>query len=649
MRRLVFICTLSFVVLCGLAARTAAQEKGQELTEEELRKAVEGLKAVRGLEGLKALGELKGVYGIEGLEALEGFKALEAFGELDLSSLDVAEEYLDILEQCRDMIEDYEAYLEEVDEESRKDHEVPVDRIRRRLDDNTYTSDPQKLISDLTEAINDIKEIEKIHKARENSNNPRCCRVIRNLRREMVIMVDLVEDYNDQHVETVLSREEVKEYMAEAIQAYVEALRAREEVRRGEEEAEKNTYVVVPPAPRVPAPPSPPIIFPEWSQYKKGTRDEVGLIRRFEDSLRVSSSSPVYISNSAGGIQVTGWDEDYIAAALGVEVASDTRTKEKEFVDQTRLAMSTGRNAHRVEAKFPELTDPETKIIRCLLLVNLPSSLHVETDNSFGDVLVSELTGGVIVTSRHSSVSLDEIKGTVEVNNTMGKISIVDVKGQVTARTSYSPIVLTGCDGSIEVENAYSEISLTDTRGPARVKNSGKVSVRDHQGELTINNTYGRVQVYDVDGEVTVSNAYQPIEVASINGRVDLENLFSQIVISDVSGGVEARNSHGQIQAEDLRGPVVLDNKNGSVTLMVDRPMRGESSVTNSHGTVNLIVHGDTDLKILASVIDGQITSPITFQADKRGNTTEAEWTLGKGSDLLRIIGNSSNLIVRDY
>lgn len=643
MRQLVFICTLSFVVLCGLAVRTAAQEKQQELTEEELREAVDSLKALRGLEGLKALGELKGVYGIEGLEALE------AFSELDLSTLDVAEEYLDILEQCRDMIEDYEAYLEQVDEEARKDHEVPVDQIRRRLDDNTYTSDPQKLIADLTEAINDIKEIENLHKARENSNNPRCCRVIRNLRREMVIMVDLVEDYNDQHVATVLRREEVKEYMTEAIQAYVEAFRAREEIRRGVAEAEKNTYVIVPPAPRVPAPPSPPMIFPEWSQYKKGTRDEVGLVRRFEDSLRVSSSSPVYISNSAGGIQVTGWNENYIAAALGVEVASDTRAKEKEFVDQTRLAMNAGRNDYRVEAKFPELTDPETKIIRCLLLVNLPSNLHVETDNSFGDVLVSELSSRVVVTSRHSSVALEDIEGAVEVSNTMGKISIIDVKGRVTARTSYSPIVLTGCDGSIEVENAYSEVSLTDTRGAARVKNSGKISVRDHQGKLTINNTYGQVHLYDIDGDVTASNAYQPIEVASINGRVDLENLFSQIMISDVSGSVEARNSHGQIKAEDLRGPVILDNKNGSVTLMVGGPLRGESSVTNSHGTVNLIVHDDSDLKILASVIDGRITSPITFQSEKRGNTTEAEWTLGKGSDLLRIIGHSSNLIVRDY
>ena len=644
MRRTIFIFSLTLAVLWGFAGRIAAQEK--DSTEEEVRKALEALEGgLEGIQSLQYLGDLKGVYGLEGLEGLEALKIL---GEIDWSSLDVADEYLDILEQCRGMLEDYEEYLGDLDAEDRRDHEVPVDQIRQRLDDNSYIDDPEKLIADLTETINRIKEIEREHKAEMNSNNPRCCRVIRNLRREMVIMVDLVEDYNDQQVEVVLNREEIKKYMEQALGAYIEAIKAKEEERRDHQREERVPFVVIPPSPPSPEP-SPLVFFPKWSESRKGPRGEVGLVKRFEDSLRVTSNRPVRVFNSAGGVQITGWDEDFVAATLGIEVSSDSRTKEKEFTEKTQLRLTSDGDAYRVEARFPELSDPETKIIRCLLLVNIPDRLSVESDNSFGDVLMSDLNDGADVVSRHSSVTLENITGRVKVSNTMGKIALSDIRGDVTARTSYSPISIVGCDGSLEVENAYAAVTITDTRGPTTIKNSGQVIVNDHQGKLTIENTYGLVQLFDVRGDIVASNAYQPIEVSSVRGLVELDNLFSQISVTDIIGGVTASNSHGMISVQELEGPVVLKNKNGSVTLVLDGQLRGASSVTNSHGTVNLIVSDEPDLKILASLTDGSITSPITYQVDTRGNTTDAEWILGNGKDVLKIVGTSSNLVVRSH
>jgi DUF4097 and DUF4098 domain-containing protein YvlB len=592
------------------------------------------------------LGSLEAIYGLEGLAGLEALKVL---GELDLSSLDVADEYLDILEQFREMLDDYEDYLDDLNASSRRHHEISVDRLRRRLDDNTYNDDPEKLINDLSETIRAIKEIEKVHKAEMNSNNPRCCRVIRNLRKEMVILSDLVEDYNDQQAEMVLSRQEIRKYMAEALRAYGEALAESLDPPPEIERETRGRYVVVPPAPSPPTPPSPTIGFPEWQQYDKSGGKEVGFVRRFEDSLRVSSRRPIKILNPAGGVQVMGWSENFVAATLGIEISANTRAKEKNFAYDTELRMTTERGAYQVEARFPKLDDPDTKIIRCLLLVNIPENMQVISDNSFGDVLASDLTDGISVTSRHSTVTLEDITGTVEVNNTMGKISLSDIRGSITARTSYSPISLIGCDGAIEIENAYAAVSLTDTRGPADIKNSGQITVKDHQGRLTINNTYGLVQLYDIEGDVLVSNAYQPIELVSVKGSARLDNLFSQIKISDISGSVTASNSHGLIQVDELEGPVELNNKNGSITLVLDSYFSGASTVTTSHGTVNLIVHDEPDLKILARVTDGSITSPFTYRVDTDGNATNAEWVLGDGGEILRIIGDNSNLVVRDH
>ncbi|MCP4677401.1 MAG: hypothetical protein GY854_18180, partial [Deltaproteobacteria bacterium] len=110
-----------------------------------------------------------------------------------------------------------------------------------------------------------------------------------------------------------------------------------------------------------------------------------------------------------------------------------------------------------------------------------------------------------------------------------------------------------------------------------------------------------------------------------------------------------ASNSHGVIQVDDLEGPVDLSNKNGSITLVLDSDFHGGSSVTISHGTVNLIVDEEPNLKILARVTDGQITSPMTYRVDTKGHATDAEWILGDGGDILRIVGNSSNLVVQDH
>ncbi|MCP4684602.1 MAG: DUF4097 domain-containing protein [bacterium] len=647
MRRTIFIFTLSLVVFWGFSNRLAAQER--DSTEEELRITLDALGELKGLEGLKALEQLGSLEDLYGLEGLAGLEVLKMLGDLDLSSLDVAEEYLEILEQCRGMIEDYEDYLNHLDGAARKGHEVSVERIRRRLDDGSYLDDPDELVADLSEVIVGIKGIEKVHKAEMNSNSPRCCRVIRNLRREMVILVDLVEDYVDQYGGTVLGQDEIRKSMAEALREYVEALKETAEDRREAAEDIGKRYIVMPPSPRAPEPAPPVYVFPQWSQHKKGARGEVGFVRRFEDSLRVSSSRPVRIVNPAGGVQVTGWTEDFVSATLGIEISANTRAKERDFAHRTELLLSSEHEGYKVEARFPELHDPETKIIRCLLLVNIPENLQVESENSFGDVFASDLADGMVVNSRHSSVSLADIRGTVQVNNTMGEISLSDIKGSVTATTSYSPITLIGCDGTIQVENAYAAVSLTDTRGPVDIKNSGQITVKDHQGSLTISNAYGLVTLFDIEGDVLASNAYQPIEVSSVDGSVELDNLFSQIKISDISGSVTASNSNGMIQVEEPEGPVTLSNKNGSVTLVLDDYFSGASTVTTSHSTINLIVHEEPDLKITARVTDGKITSPFTYRVDTKGNSTDAEWVLGQGGNLLKIIGNNTDLVVRDH
>ncbi|MBD3257511.1 hypothetical protein GF377_03685, partial [candidate division GN15 bacterium] len=137
--------------------------------------------------------------------------------QLDQRDRELADEYLDILEQVQDLVEDYRAELEDIEEITNDSHDESLDHLRNGLRSDRYVDDPQLLMDDITLLIQDLKDIESEQKTIHNTNRPKSARVVRNLRRNLVMMIELIEDYTDTNARKLLRRDDMREYIEVAL------------------------------------------------------------------------------------------------------------------------------------------------------------------------------------------------------------------------------------------------------------------------------------------------------------------------------------------------------------------------------------------------------------------------------------------------
>lgn len=579
---------------------------------------------------------------------------------LSMLCQDVAEEYLDILENLLDVLEDYSDYMEELDEESSSHQVAFLETLQRNLRKGSYNDNPEKLLDDIYEAVDEIKEIERQHRVKFNTNNPRCCRLSRSLRKELVIIAELVEDYTDQQAVAVLGRDDIKKFMKAALEylgemekleavAELEGEEAREIIRVleafglvGENRVAVNLYPM-PGMPDMPDLPDPPIVI-----YHPKKHGKVGARHQSHGTVRVSHESwPIVVENRSGDIVITGSDSDLITATLDLEVAASSHAKEKAYLDKAVLAVGEERNRYYVSVDLPRLSDHRTDLVTSILTVVVPDTYQIECNNAFGRVIVSGLRAGVVVDGENSKVKLSHITGDVDVDNSMGSITLEEINGRIRVETSYAPIDLTECHGAIEVENEYSSVTVLRTEGRLEIMNSGQIEISTHTGDLLVENMYGTIEVEDVDGNVVIKNGYQPIIISDISGSAELENEYSEISAEDIGGSLYATTSHGPIYAESLEGPIDLNSYYGNISVVLNSNFRGGSTITNTGGTVKVAFFDQPDLVLSIHTIGGTISSSLPISVRTTGNSKSAELILGEGGERLDLSGSNTAIIIQ--
>jgi len=583
---------------------------------------------------------------------------------LDALSQDMAEEYLDVLENLQDVLEDYTDYMEGQSDEVQEHRVDGVEVLQERLRQGDYADDPEKLLDDIYEAIDEIKALESAHRAKFNTNSPRCCRLGRSLRKELIIIAELIEDYTDQNTLRLLQDGEMQRYLAEAIKSLAKLKDARklakldsEEVRAALKALEAlgldervlvwPDVVVAPEPPEPPQPPEPPVVI--RPDYDRGRRapDRVGARHQSQGQVQVTNSSwPILIENPSGDILVTGAVGKTLSATLTLEVASTTHAKEKEYLDRTVLAVGRESGEYFARVDLPRLSDTRTELVSSILKVTVPVGNRIQCSNSFGQVEIADIQGTVSVDGNNSSVRLQRIRGRAEVQNSMGPISAEETEGHLELATSYAPITIIRCEGSMTLENQYSPITLENCRGKVEIDNTGQIDIRDHMGDLTIDNAYGLVDVEDIDGSVFIKNLYQPMSVTRVRGSAELENHYAEIKVEDIGGSLSITNTNGPIFAEDLSGPLELSSYYGNVSLVLGRHFKGGSTITNTQGTVKVTFVGQPNVVLSLYTVGGSISSSLPLRVKTQGEAKSAELVLGNGGETLEISGAGSAIII---
>ncbi len=568
--------------------------------------------------------------------------------KLDETAQELVDEYTDIIEKLEDLIVDYSDYLGEIGDKALTS-ELSFEKISTSLKTSAYQDDPDLLMSDVDSYVSRLNRIDRDCGSSSTTRSAKGCRVVRSLLREMDLISEQLQSYQEHLEESSYSQDQVRKALKNAFKAdkYINK-EAFDVARKAMEQAAKELQridLTAPQAPHGVAVPSPPPVpgVRSYTKSKKGaaawSAPAAGTQRSANGFIRVESMSlPVYISNPNGSIVVTGTSENQITASLDYEISSSSRVREKELADSIGLLLLGDRKGYTVAVTVPRLSDPQTQIARNALVVEVPSGLRLICKASYGDVSISGMTGGVEATSSYASLDISDCSAGVKATNSMGQTNLSDCGGDLTVQNSYAGIELNQCNGTISITNAYAPVAVSDSRGKIMIFNTGEVSVSDHAGPLAIINQYGPVTVTDVKGEVSIQNAYQEITAQNIEGHCNIENSYSPITVTEISGTARLTNRFSAINAEDLTGPFDVTNQNGEVAIILGRTLSGPCSINTAYAPIRLDIPRSTNLLIYAKASNGEISSSFPLERSTSGAVHSGIIRLGSARDSISII-----------
>lgn len=573
---------------------------------------------------------------------------------IDETAQELADEYTDILEKLHDMIADYTDYLLDIGDKALMT-ELSFDRFSAALGSSSYAEDPDQLETDIDAYTSKLDRLDRECSQAGAKRSAKACRVTRSLKREMSLIREQLAAHQEHLEETSYSQAQIKRAMKDAYGADRELTKqslevARKAMEKAAEELER-IDMAVPRAPRGATPPTPPTR--SYTKSKKGVvtgpAGEAGTQRSANGVLTVGSAAiPVMVSNPNGSVEITGTSGKTIDVSLDFEIAASSRAREKELADAMGLQLSSERDGYHIEVTVPQLSDPQTRILKNALVVMVPSGLRLISKSAYGEVTVVGMNGAVDATTSYSAMDISDCDGGVTARNSMGSISLTDCTGKLIIENSYGGIEIDQCNGVTSISNAYAPVTLTDSRGPTTVHNSGEVSVSGHSGTVTIFNQYGAVSVSNVRGDVDIQNAYQSVEAEDIDGRVQIENNYAPISVAGVKGRTKLINRFAGIKGEDVVGPFDIASQNGTVELSLGRSLSGPCVINSSFGSVQLEIPSSLGLVILARTSSGEIKSSYPIELTSVGLNKSGIIRVGSGRDSISIVGTNAVIEVSD-
>ncbi len=632
----------------------------------------------------------------------------DKFAELNEIKRDLADEYLDILDELADIVEDYSEYQLELSSADRRNHPLPLDRLKLGLKKGTYAEQHELLKDDINVGINSLNGTAQECSEASGIKNPRCCRVVRNLRRELEIVSDRLEEYSTtikmhqkwssemfeyvreamKHYQVIqveipeieLMEDEIKiitslsmKHNTEAIKIYLHSLDLErlqmlediedldtllnmEELSDMIEELSVSISMVphgtniAPKVYIIPTPIRPPAPLPNEikKRYMIGTHKGKGGTKKIKSGkLEVSDiSKAIKVIDPLGDIEIVGWNQDMVMAGLSIEVNSDKKENETKFIEQTDLIISYTNHGYSVTVDYPRMKNPNTEIISSILAVKIPYDQALECQNAYGRVLISNHEGSLKFNGDKSEVSFSNIGGSVLAFNKQGSLSFMNVSGTIRADNHYGPIYATDCEADLDLRNEYSQIELTGCTGDVKIANSGGVNINDHVGNADIKSSHGLIELDNIEGDVIVVNEYQPIILRQINGTTKVENNHSLVTLEGLRGMVIAKTTDGKIHGSRLTGPFELVADNGDINLILDGSYSGSSTVHASYGKIDLDIRAGSDLFLAAETIDGRIRSRIPAKII-RGNKKETlSHIFGTGADSVSVTGDKAAIVI---
>ena len=221
-----------------------------------------------------------------------------------------------------------------------------------------------------------------------------------------------------------------------------------------------------------------------------------------------------------------------------------------------------------------------------------------------------------------------------------GDISISGVTGSVDAGTR---------NGDIEIHDANSDVRAELQNGNARVGGvAGNVVIAGHGNDLAVADVLGNVTVDgDFYGTILVRNVAKTTRYRSqrsdltlerITGRMELDP--SELKLSDVAGSARIETHNKDVRVENVAGQLDIRDAHGEIRVRYASPPRGDVSITNDAGEVDLTLPSQSSFEISAVSRSGEVRNDFeaaSLKAASDDGTGRLDGTIGSPGAKIKI------------
>jgi len=353
--------------------------------------------------------------------------------------------------------------------------------------------------------------------------------------------------------------------------------------------------------------------------------------REFHQTYPISAGGTVSLSNLAGSIRITSWNENRVSvdAVKSSRRGGDLSVVRIEVVAQPdRIEIKTIHPGNRNVGVSVEYDLKVPANVNLSMIRNASGEIEitgpvasVTANTASGDITAGNVTGDASLTTASGRVVASTVGGVLRIQTASGDIQVDDAKSRLFAQAA---------TGSIRVSNVVDDANLSAASGSISVERAGgRVSAKAVSGSVTIRDAGGDVQADSLSDSITVTDAKGLVTASTLSGSITLTGIGDGVRAKAVSGRIQINRTKGRIDARTTSDAIILNDVESS-----DISARTTSGEVRFNGPIQS--GGSYSFESFSGnvVLTLPAASSFNLSARTRSDRLQSEFDLKSGPDL---------------
>lgn len=288
--------------------------------------------------------------------------------------------------------------------------------------------------------------------------------------------------------------------------------------------------------------------------------------REFVRRFRIQPETEIDITNKYGRIELNTWKKDSVVIRFRMEISERKPDKLRKTLDnldfdisntQHYLVVKTQVDKYRSQIEselknFKETILQSNGSIRIDLVVWLPENRELRLENKFGDIILNDYSGEVVVALSN------------------GKLKAGELTKRATLNLSFADATISSMDNGI-ISSNYSDISIRNS-GSLRFDSKSSTIEIQHAGGLNVTSRRDKYRIRQT-------------------GLIEASGNFSHFMISELKEKASMRMSFGSLDLEKVWpefSNIYIESKSTDLNLVFSPEAKFNFEITESKTDLNL-------------------------------------------------------------